>query len=125
MYISRDGRRVIRLRLELDDLLEIELGEIKLLVTFRNLHVQIDETLPNAGSVYVGSIPRGTHSDKGMDCNRRCDDGAPRTFGDVLQFPDDLGTFASLGQSDDGRDLGLEERRFLVRLNVQEHWEVR
>jgi hypothetical protein len=59
-----------------------------------------------------------------MNRNRRCDDGAPATLGNILQLPHDLGTFTSFGQSNDCRELRLKERCLFVPLYVQEHWEM-
>lgn len=43
--IRRDGRLIIGLRLHLSDLLEVQLRKLQLLLAFRDLGIQVDETL--------------------------------------------------------------------------------
>lgn len=44
--VRRDSVLIVRLGLDFPDLVQAELGEGELLVTFADLHVQVDQTLP-------------------------------------------------------------------------------
>ena len=45
--VGRDGVLVVSLSLQLDNLVKRHLGQVKLLVAFGNLHVEVNQTLPN------------------------------------------------------------------------------